>query len=99
MEITENSKIKWSKTFKYLGFTISKEGTITEQMQYILNQTRVCIKQLSGVLWNTHITKNIEKRIFDSIVRSTMTYTAENWIIRKKDQSKIMATEMEYWRR
>lgn len=28
-----------------------------------------------------------------------MTYGAENWIIKKRDQNRIIATEMEFWRR
>ncbi|CAG9826972.1 unnamed protein product [Diabrotica balteata] len=33
--------------------------------------------------------------IYKTLVRSIMTYGAENWIINKKNSSKIVATEME----
>lgn len=99
LEIDDDLKIKGKNKFKYLGFIISKKGTTEEEINSRLGQTRSCIRQLHPIIWNTHITKNTKQRIYNTIVRSIMTYGAENWVINKKNKNKITATEMEYWRR
>lgn len=51
--------------------------------------------------YGTHILqKQSEKEFSTSSLRVfIMRYGAENWLIEKNDQSKIAATEKEYWRR
>lgn len=73
------------------GNIISQNGTITKDMKSKLQQTKTCIKEINNVSSNTHITKpsNEKKEMFQSLVRSIMAYKSKNWIINKKDQSKI----------
>jgi len=99
LEVDENRQIKGTDKFKYLGFLISKNGTTEGEISNRLGQTRTCIRQLNPVLWDRHITKHTKTIIFQTIVRSIMTYGAENWILNKKYKNKVTATEMEYWRR
>lgn len=42
------------------------------------------------------ITKTNRRRIYNMIIRSTRTYRAENWILNKKNPSKINEAEMDF---
>lgn len=99
LEIDEDTKIRETDRFKYLGSIITKQGTSEEDIKARLGQARTCIKQLNSVLWDKHITKSTKIRIYSTIVESIMTYGAETWVINKRNKSKINAVEMECWRR
>ena len=46
LEVDENVKIRGTDKFKYLGFTLSKQGTTEEEIKSRLGQTRTGIRQL-----------------------------------------------------
>ena len=99
LEVDGNVKIRGTDKFKYLGFTLSKQGTTEEEIKNRLEQTRTGIRQLHSVIWDKNVRKSTKKMIYQTIVHSIMTYAAEVWVINKKNETKILATEMEYWRR
>ena len=97
--IQDDMLIKSCKDFKYLGFIISDSATTEKDINYKLGQTRSCIRKLHPILWNKHITKSTKTMIYNTLVRSILTYGAGNWVINKNNQRKINAVEMEFWRR
>lgn len=66
--------------------------------KYLLLCVRV-IDKINGILWNNKITKDTKNRIFDTIMRRIMTNGSEYCVINRRDERRIIATEMEYWRR
>ncbi|XP_045464709.1 uncharacterized protein LOC123673965 [Harmonia axyridis] len=54
---------------------------------------------LNGVLWDKNISKENKKRIYNTIVKSIVTYSSEVWPIKAKTEKMLMATEMDFWRR
>lgn len=99
LEVEDNIVIKGVTKFKYLGFTITRNADTEEEIKCRLGQTRACIRKLHPIIWNKNINKKTKHKIFNTIVRSIMTYGAETWVTNKKTKEKIRAVEMEYWRR
>lgn len=64
LEVSNKLKIQVTKQFKYSGFTDLNYGKTTDEMKNILGCTRDLIRQLNGVILNTHITNNITKTNF-----------------------------------
>ncbi|KAK4873810.1 hypothetical protein RN001_013170 [Aquatica leii] len=54
---------------------------------------------LNFVLWNDKITKKTKHMIYQSIVESIITYGSEIWVLNKRDRDRLLALEMDYWRR
>ena len=54
---------------------------------------------LNSILWDKNITKQVKLQIYNSIVRSTVTYGAEIWKLNKNLTSKLMSMEMDFLRR
>ncbi|CAG9840935.1 unnamed protein product, partial [Diabrotica balteata] len=99
LQIDDNVTIKEKDKFKYLVFIVTKKATTEEEITQSLGQTRMAIRQLNSVWRDRHLNMRPKSQIYKTLVQSIMTYGAENWIINKKNSSKIVATEMECLRR
>ena len=54
---------------------------------------------LNSVLWNRQITRKNKLPIYNSIVKSTVTYGADSCKFNKNLESKLMSVEMDFLRR
>ena len=54
---------------------------------------------LNSVLWNRQITRENKLLIYNSIVKSTVTYGAETCKFNKNLESKLISMEMDFLRR
>lgn len=97
--LDDGSIIKCCKTYKYLGTMMSNEGGSEIEIRHRMQKGRVAIKQLHSIIWNNTIHKDIKRRIYKTIVESIMLYGAELWEVSKKNENKLKAVEMDYWRR
>src|SRR5215475_1750615 len=84
--------------FKYLGVTITKEGTSNEDTENKIIQGRRAIGKLNSVLWNDKITMKTKKMIFSTIFESKITYGSETWEINNRNEKRLKALEMDFWR-
>jgi len=50
-------------------------------------------------LWDGDATPKTKTHIYHSMVKSTVTYTAETWCLKAKTVTKLISTEMDFWRR
>ena len=92
LTLSDGMEITGTDKFKYLGFTMTKNGSTEEEIKNRLGQTRACIRQLHTIIWNKNIRNETKRMIYHTIVQSIMTYAAEVWVINKKFQGKILAT-------
>ena len=53
---------------------------------------------LNSVLWNRQISRENKLLIYNSIVKSTVTYGGETWKFNKNLESKLMSLEMDFLR-
>ena len=54
--------------------------------------------KLNSVLWNDKITMKTKKMVFSTIVESIVTYGSETWEINKRNEKRLKALEMDFWR-
>ena len=91
--------IKGCEEFDYLRVRIDKEDRQESHIKNRNNKGRATIIMLNSISWDRNITKEVKLKIYNSIVRSTVTYGAEIWKLNKNLTSKFMSIEMEFLRR
>ena len=84
--------------FKYLGVMLTKEGTSNEEIDNKIIQGRKAIGKLNFVLGNNKITKKTKQIIFSTTVESISTYGSETWEVNKRNEKRLRAVEMDFWR-
>jgi hypothetical protein len=65
--------------FRYMGTIFTKDGKETKNVCHRVTQARKIISALNGVWWSKNITRNREKMIYNSMVKSVLIYGAETW--------------------
>lgn len=85
--------------YKYLGVTISGEGSSKKELSNRIGQAKQAIKKLNSILWTNNIKKQTKERIYEAIVESILLYRSEVWEITKRDKQRLEAVEMDFMRR
>jgi hypothetical protein len=78
-----------------LGTIFTKDGRDSKNIRHRLTQARKIIGALNQVWWSKNITRNREKIIYNSMVKSVLIYGAETWSLYKDDRKRINATDMD----
>lgn len=91
--------IKHTEAYKYLGVTITQEGKQDKEINARINAGKYTIGALNGILWDQQIRKETKRKIFNTIIRSIITYGSEVWTLKSQIEKRLMATEMDFWRR
>ncbi|KAF2890513.1 hypothetical protein ILUMI_15660 [Ignelater luminosus] len=60
-----------------------------------IGQGKRTIREVNSVLWNKNITKKTNRIVYSYIT----TYGAETWEIHKQQKGRLIATEMNFWRK
>ena len=71
--------IKVCNDYIYFGTKITADGGHGVEINERINKGRSAISKLNGVLWDENISSKTKTTIFNTIIRSTMTYGAETW--------------------
>jgi hypothetical protein len=50
-------------------------------------------------LWDQGISKDNKKRIYNTIIKSIVTYSSEIWPLKERSENMLLTTEMDFWRR
>ena len=77
---------------------LTKEGTSNEEIDNKIIQGRKAIGKLNFVLGNDKITMKTKQIIFSTIVESIITYGSETWEVNKRNEKRLRAVEMDFWR-
>ncbi|XP_030752234.1 uncharacterized protein LOC115879478 [Sitophilus oryzae] len=99
LRLATGQVIRHCNSYKYLGMKISKDGTLDEAILERNMQGKKAVSILNGILWDKNITIENKKRIYNSIVKSIITYTSEVWPLKQKAERTLKDTEMDFWRR
>jgi hypothetical protein len=86
----EDLAFRECEEFKYLGVKIDKEDGQENYIKNRINKGRAVTATLNSVLWNRQITRKNKLLIYNSTVKSTVTYRAETWKFNKHLESKLM---------
>ena len=92
----QKGSIKGCEEFDYLGVRIDKEDRQDSDIKNTINKGRATIAMLNSILWDRNITKEVKLQIYNSMVRSTVTYGADIWKLNKNLTSKLMYIEMNF---
>ncbi|KAI5724950.1 hypothetical protein M8J77_009188 [Diaphorina citri] len=90
----QNERLPSVEKFKYLGSVIEKEGNLTAEIQHRINCGWMNWRKLSGVLCDKKISVKKKERLYKTIVRPALMYSAETWPITKAEERKMEVTEM-----
>ena len=99
LEVDNGDIITGCTEYKYLGSIFTKDGRDTKNICHRVTQARKIIGTLNGIWWSKDITKNWEKMIYNSMVKSVLIYGAETWSLYEDDWRRINAPEMDALRR
>jgi hypothetical protein len=97
--VTETGQIKAINKFKYLGFILEATGTTTLEIEKRISERRRVIGMLNSVLWSKTILHKTKKLMYQALVQSILLYGAETWILNMQQANKLLAIEMDVWRR
>ncbi|XP_030752875.1 uncharacterized protein LOC115879950 [Sitophilus oryzae] len=80
---------------------LRKDGFLVgdEEIKCRNNQGRQAIRQLNSILWDKAVSKENKHKIYNSIVKSIISYGSEVWPLKERNLKLLEATEMDFWRR
>ena len=84
--------------YKYLGSYIDPECNLDKELNVRIGKAWGQFNKLSRV-WNSKATIRTKMRIYQSSIRSTMTYACETWALTTKQEKKLDATDRKIMRR
>lgn len=85
--------------YSYLGVEFDTSGKDDREIQKRITQARRIIGCLNGILWSNEIGKQRKYNIYETLIKSCLTYGAETWKITEQNRRKLEATEMDVFRR
>ena len=81
-------------TFKYIESMFDAEGGTTT---YCKNRVRLALntwREVTGVFCDKKVPVKLKHKIYKTVIRPTMTYGADCWAMKKKDDMLMNKTEM-----
>lgn len=99
IQLENGDTIKACTEFTYLGAKLNNTGRCDEMINNRVNNARKITGALNSILWQKNIRTKTKTLIYDTIVKSTLTYGSEVWQINKAMERKLLATEMDFLRR
>ncbi|CAH0395288.1 unnamed protein product [Bemisia tabaci] len=99
IELEDGQQIKGCEHYKYLGVRLTQDGRTDQAIKERNTLARKATAMLNGILWDPRISKENKRRIYDVVVKSTLTYGCEVWQLKERTKGMLRATEMDFWRR
>jgi hypothetical protein len=97
--VTETVQIKAVNKFRYLGSILEASGTTTLETGKRISEGRTVLDMLNSVLWSKTVLHKTKKLVYQALVQSILLYGAETWTLNTQQTKKLLATEMDFWRR
>ncbi|GFO02512.1 charged multivesicular body protein 6 [Plakobranchus ocellatus] len=86
-------------TFKYLGSLKTDSGDNTNDINARIGMAKKRMQDLVNIWKDKTLTLQLKIKIMKTLVWTVMTYGAEGWTIKKKQEKKINSAEMWFYRR
>ena len=90
----DGEELKNVDHFMYLGSVIDKDGTIDRDVDLRVRAAWSSWIKLTGVLYDRKIPLRLKAKVYESIIRPTLTYGSECWAMKVTNKRKIATTEM-----
>ena len=89
-----DDKLNTVTTFKYLGSIFDSNGGAERDINNRVKLAWMKWKQLTGVLCDKKVPIKLKDKVYKTVIKPTMTYGAECWAVRKKDENRLHVAEM-----
>ena len=89
-----DDKLNTVTTFKYLGSIFDSNGGAERNINNRVKLASMKWKQLTDVLCDKKVPIMLKDKVYKTVIKPTMTYGAECWVVRKKDQNIWHVAEM-----
>jgi hypothetical protein len=97
--VIETGKIKAVNKFKYLGSIPEATGATNLEIEKRISEGRRVIGMLNCVLWSKTILHKTKKLMYQALLQSILLYGSETLTLNTQQANKLLATEMDFWRR
>ncbi|KAI4471307.1 hypothetical protein MML48_1g17267 [Holotrichia oblita] len=87
------------KSFTYLGVWISEEGDGSAEVAARIIKGDRCAGALGALFRSRHISRGAKLRVYKSVLRPTVTYGCETWVMNRKDVESLEIWEQKILRR
>ena len=85
--------------FKYLGSIKTDSADCSKDVNARIGMAKKRVLELNNIWKDTNIRKELKIKLMKCLVWTVMTYGAEGWTLRKRDEKKINSAEMWFHRR
>ena len=81
-------------TFKYLGAMLAQNGDLDAEMMHRIQSGWNNWKKVSGILCDRRISLRVKGKVYKTVVRQAMMYSAEMRAVKKAQEKKLDVAEM-----
>ena len=92
-------KLKQVNGFKYLGSLVADKGGCEKEVQSRVNASWLKWKEVKPIITDKRIPMRLKAKVYTTVVRPVLIYGSECWGLKKKDQRKLLTTEMSMLRK
>jgi calcineurin-like phosphoesterase family protein len=96
--VVENSELKQTERFKYLGSIVSDNARREEEIYTRISNYSKHVGLLYPLLKDKSVPRKAKRLIYLTILRPLLIYGHESWVLTKSIESKIQAAEMKVLR-
>jgi hypothetical protein len=85
--------------FRYLGTTVTNQNWIQEEIKRRLNSDNACCHSVQNLLASCLLSKNIQIRIYKTIIFPVILYGCETWYLTLREEYRLRVFEKRALRR
>ena len=90
--------LKQVSKFKYLGSTITEDGTNREDIMQRIREAKVMFNNKKQLLCSNNLSLEMKKTLIKSCIWSVALYGSETWTLGKNEERVVNAFETWCWR-
>ena len=88
-----NSSIESVEEFKYLGTTLTDQNSFQEEIKNRLKLVNACYYSVQNLLSSRLLSKNINIKIYRTIILSVVLYGCETWSFTLREERRLRVFE------
>ncbi|XP_044745745.1 uncharacterized protein LOC123307480 [Coccinella septempunctata] len=97
--VNDDVEIDACDEYIYLGTKITADGRTQNEIESRINKGKTTIRHLNSILWSKSISAEKKRYIYSSVFKSIVLYGSETWQLTKSLEKRLLALEMDFWRR
>ncbi|XP_044760773.1 uncharacterized protein LOC123318222 [Coccinella septempunctata] len=99
LRVNDDVEIDACDEYIYLGTKITADGRTQNEIESRINKGKTTIRHLNSILWSKSISAEKKRYIYSSVFKSIVLYGSETWQLTKSLEKRLLALEMDFWRR